>query len=490
MAEIKDAYVQEQRRYTKSELRDKFSFNESEVERFIKTLKAYGVLKAVKYDSKQQDMTELLDEDIEIIDETAGNRDCFYVFTYVGVITIGDRVIKAYPKYIFSKDEPFEEIKQVIKVLKKYSNSQEQIVNLYNGSDENRSFNMLAVILFLLNDYHEYGVYNNSEDITEINGEGDILWGRTIDEGFAYIENNTPYYTELYTHRSVDDEMDYFKRLHECILTECSQQLRDSQLEDIFQIVTVELSDERLADFGDTEYIKDRILSELNIQFNTRKQILLKTLYAYVSQDKKMLDDEAGISMFGTTAFNMVWENACAEVFDNKLDKKVGQLNLPTDLHVDYYDFEKKTLIEIIKPPVWSRGEDIREEASETLRPDLISITKMKGENYFIIFDAKYYNLTLEKGKLSGNPGVGDVDKQYLYQLAYKDFILAHGFKEVRNCFLMPTEKDEVINAGTASMPILSALGLVDIAIRKIPARMLFDFYLLQKKFDFELLQL
>ena len=228
MAEIKDAYVQEQRRYTKSELRDKFSFNESEVERFIKTLKAYGVLKAVKYDSKQQDMTDLLDEDIEIIDETAGNRDCFYVFTYVGVITIGDRVIKAYPKYIFSKEEPFEEIKQVIKVLKKYSNSQEQIVNLYNGSDENRSFNMLAVILILLNDYHVYGVYNNSEDITEINGEGDILWGRTIDEGFAYIENNTPYYTELYTHRSVDDEMDYFKRLHECILTECSQQLRDS----------------------------------------------------------------------------------------------------------------------------------------------------------------------------------------------------------------------------------------------------------------------
>lgn len=490
MADIKDAYVQEQRRYTKSELRDKFSFNESEVERFIKTLKAYGVLKAVKYDSKQRDMTELLDEDIEIIDETAGNRDCFYVFTYVGVITIGDRVIKAYPKYIFSKDEPFEEIKQVIKVLKKYSNSQEQLVNLYNGSDENRSFNMLAVILFLLNDYHEYGVYNNSEDITEINGEGDILWGRTIDEGFAYIENNTPYYTELYTHRSVDDEMDYFKRLHECILTECSQQLRDSQLEDIFQIVTVELSDERLADFGDTEYIKDRILSELNIQFNTRKQILLKTLYAYVSQDKKMLDDEAGISMFGTTAFNMVWESACAEVFDNKLDKKVGQLNLPADLHVDYYDFKNKTLIEIIKPPVWSRGTEVKEEASETLRPDFISIVQLKGENYFIIFDAKYYNLTLEKGKLNGNPGVGDVDKQYLYQLAYKDFILAHGFKEVRNCFLMPTEKDEVINAGTASMPILSALGLVDIVIRKIPARMLFDFYLSQKKFDFELLDL
>lgn len=478
---IRDAFVREQKRYTKKELQMLFSFNEHEVEQFIKTLKAYGVLKAVRFGTDQKEMSDLLDEDIEIMDETAGNRDCYYVFTYVGVITVGNCILKVFPKYILSKENPLEEMKQVIRVLKRYSNSDEQIVNLYNGSDENRSFNLLAVILYLLDDYHQYGVYDNSEEITEMNGEGDILWGKTIDEGFAYIEHNTPFYTELYTRRIIDDELDFFKRLHECILTECSEQLRESKLDELFQIVTVELSDEKLKEFGDREYIMDRILAELNIQYNTRKQILLKTLYAYVSQDKKMLDQDAGISMYGTTAFNMVWECACAEVFDNKLHTKLGKLTLPIPLHTDY--MVDDTLIEVIQHPVWKR-DNIIEEASETLRPDLISFTKIEGENYFIIFDAKYYNLVLEKGKLRGNPGVGDVDKQYLYQLAYRKFIERHGFDKVRNCFLMPTEKDEVIDMGIVSMPMLSELGLEDIIVKLIPATRLFELYLRQKKIN------
>lgn len=45
------------------------------------------------------------------------------------------------------------------------------------------------------------------------------------------IEDNRPYYMELYTEKSVEDDMDYFKRLHECVLTECSRQLRDAQLD-------------------------------------------------------------------------------------------------------------------------------------------------------------------------------------------------------------------------------------------------------------------
>lgn len=59
--------------------------------------------------------------------------------------------------------------------------------------------------------------------------------------------------------------MDYFKRLHECVLMECSKQLHDSQLEDLFEMVSVELSEESAEDFGDKEYILDRLLAELNL---------------------------------------------------------------------------------------------------------------------------------------------------------------------------------------------------------------------------------
>ena len=182
-------------------------------------------------------------------------------------------------------------MKQVIKVLERYSNSEEQIINIFNGDGDNRSFNILAVILFLLKDYHEYGIYTNSEDIVEVNGEGEILWGKSIDESFAIIEDNKPYYMELYTGKTVEDDTDYFKRLHECVITECSKQLGRSQLDELFDIDTVELSEETLLDFGDRDYVLERLHKELNVQFNTRRQILLKTIYTCLLYTSDAADD-------------------------------------------------------------------------------------------------------------------------------------------------------------------------------------------------------
>lgn len=486
--DIISRFVREQQRYTKNQLRVKFSFDEPGIERFIKNLKSYGILKTVANNTEQKELTDLVDEEIEIIDETAGNDDCLYVFTYVGVITIGDRVIMVYPKYLLSNDEPLEEMKQVVKVLERYSNSEEQIINLFNGAGDNRSFNILAVILYLLNDYFEYGVYDNSQEVLEVNGEGDIIWGRTIDDGFAIIKDNKPYYTELITQRTIDDEQDYFKRLHECVITECSQQLREARLEDLFEMESVDLSEECIDDFGDREYILERLSSELNIQFNTHKQILLKTLYAYIAQDRKMIDDNDGISMFGTTAFHAVWEKSCAAVFDNKLNTSIGQLSMTVPL-ADGYD-KKTKLIDLIEKPKWINEETVQ-ESKDTMIPDLITINQYEGQDWFIIFDAKYYLLQLEKGRiLRGNPGVGDVTKQYLYQLAYRKFIEDHNIRVVKNCFLMPTEKPEIFVKGTVKMEMLSALGLEDIQIRFIPASMLFSNYLRRKHIPIEKLQL
>lgn len=486
-------YVREQKRYTKNDLRNIFSFDETGIEKFIKNLKAYGVLKSVKNNNEQLEMSDLVDDDVEITDETAESGDCLYVFTYVGIITCGNRVIKVYPKYLQAKKENNTgEMKQVLKVLEKYSRSEEQIINVFNGAGENRSFNILAVILYLLNDYYEYGIYTNSEDIIEINGEGEILWGKTIDESFALIENNRPYYMELYTQKSVEDDMDYFKRLHECVLTECSRQLHDAQLDILFDMERIELSEESLDDFGDKEYVLERVLKELNLQFNTRRQILLKTLYAYIAQNRKLLDENDGISMYGTTAFHAVWEKACAEVFDNKLQTSLGKLNMSVPLAEPYQGQKERRqkLIDIIEKPVWE-GVDTEAKAADTLIPDLISIPCIDGKDWFIIFDAKYYNLQLEKGKsLRGNPGVGDVTKQYLYQLAYKDFINAHYITEVRNCFLMPTEENEIIVKGVAKMPMLEALGLENIQIRLIPAAKLYDYYLMDSHMNIKELML
>lgn len=93
-------YVREQKRYTKNEIKSIFSFSESEAESFIRRLKSFGIMKAVKNTAGQRDLSDLSDADIEIADDTGESSECFYVFTYVGVLTIGDRVVKCFPKYI------------------------------------------------------------------------------------------------------------------------------------------------------------------------------------------------------------------------------------------------------------------------------------------------------------------------------------------------------------------------------------------------------
>lgn len=102
-----------------------------------------------------------------------------------------------------------------------------------------------------------------------------------------------------------------------------------------------------------------------------------------------------------------------------------------------------------------------------------------------------YYLLQLEKGKkLHGNPGVGDVTKQYMYQLAYRKFIADHHISVVKNCFLMPTDGKEILNVGEVRMDILSGLGLANIQIRKIPAAILFQHYVSRKRMDITILNL
>lgn len=97
-------YVREQKRYTKNDLKSKFSFDEDGVEKFIKNLKAMVSWRVIKNTDDQLEMSDLVDDDVEITDETAESGDCLYVFTYVGVITCGSRVIKVYPKYLLCKE--------------------------------------------------------------------------------------------------------------------------------------------------------------------------------------------------------------------------------------------------------------------------------------------------------------------------------------------------------------------------------------------------
>lgn len=469
-------FIKEQKRYYKNELVKILKLKPDEIVGFIRKLKSFGVLKMVKATPEERELSELLDENVELINEEENTDKYFYVFTYVGILTIGNRVLKCYPKYV--KDtEPHEKMKQVLNVLRKY-NSREQIVALFNGEEENTSFNLLAIMLYLLEEYAENGVYTNELLTIEDNGSGEILWDNTINETYAVIRNSRPVYVDLKTINIDEDEQDFFRRLHCCIVTKCSQILEQAGLDKLFDLGMVDVSEAEIDDFGDEEYILYRIQSELDIQFNDRKKMLLKTMYTYISH-RKAFETGLGISMFGTNSFNLVWEKVCANVFDNKLNVKLNELKqIPNH---DYFDSESKTLIEVIEKPKWRYKEtDNLVEQSKTLTPDLISIYPYKDSYCFAILDAKYYLIKLTKHSIEGNPGVGDVTKQYLYQLAYQEFIDRCGFKYIQNAFLMPVDDEEGEFVGTAEFNMMRDAGkrLEHISVIKLPATRLYQAYL------------
>ena len=477
-------FIKEQKRYTQQKLCKLFDCSEEKIVQLLKRLKEFGVVKSVRAVDEQKDMSELLDEDIAVGEVKIGANEYFYIFTFVGIIVIEGIVIKCYPKYLIKTEKPKNELVQILKVLEKYK-AKEQIVQMLEENNGEHSFNLLSVLLFFMYDYFESGVYNNTQDIIESNGSGEIIWDRTINETFTLISGNRPYYTELQTRKRVNNDYDYFKRLHECILTKTSEDLNKADLLDLFEITEINLSDEELDDFGEKDYILYRIENELNRQFNTRKQILLKAMYVYIQQNGN-LNNTDFVSLFGTNSFNLVWEKVCGDIMDNQLKESLGSLNIPVPLKKKYN--KKDRLINLIEKPFWSAT---KKTAQKTLIPDLVSISRNSVGYDFIIFDAKYYDARLEIDVIpKKQPGIESITKQYLYQLAYQNFIKEHGFARIRNCFLMPTEENEIISKGEVSMKMLESLGLQNIKVRFIPAKMAFEYYLTGRKMNIELLKL
>lgn len=472
-------FVRERRGYTQDELCRLLHCSELQVVPLISKLKEYGILKTINGSKTQRHYSDLSEEDIEIADVETNANKYLYGFTFVGVIVVAGVVLKCYPKYLLNVDEPKDELHQILKVLEKY-NSKEQIIHMHSDSSRNQSFNLLAILLFLLKDYYDNGVYSNTEVIIEKNGSGEILWEKTITESFPLISNNRPLYPSILTKKRSTNEYDYFKRLHECILTRASRELKDAGLLELFDITEIDLSDETLDDFGEDDYILYQIERELNIQFNTRKQLVLKTIYTYIDHNGSLYDIDC-LSTFGTNRFNRVWESVCASILDNKLETSIGALNLPKPLKAEY---KGKRLIDLIERPLWTVTGN---RADDTLIPDIVTIN---GPD-FIIFDAKYYTAYLvENMKPAAQPGIESVTKQYMYQLAYQKFIIDHDFSSVKNCFLMPTDSKKVINKGEVSMEMLSSLGLQDIKVRFIPAQMAYDYYLTGRTMDVSELRL
>ena len=450
--EMISRFFREQERVCACELAQMFDLNERDAVRFFEFLLAEGIVKPVK---------------------TAGQRA--FVFSYVGVAVFEHCVLKIYPKYICKKTEPLEEMRQVLKVLSRYARTRLQCVPTFIWEGEELG-GILPVMLFLLTDYLEHGIYRSAREMRCPDGEGEILWEQTIANTPVWIGERGAYYPQPITRCLEFDGKDYWGRLHACILTQCSQKLEKTGLTELLELERVAISEEELLAFGDHETVLARIEQERRVQYDTRGQMLLGAMDAYLRREQTAADGQSEWLLFGTSSFHVVWEQACREVFGSQLEWKLEKIPMRAPLATGYDPGQ--TLKELIGKPKWCVGETVH-TAGETFRPDFAAVMDHGGEDWMVILDAKYYSLQLEEEEpLQGNPGVNDVAKQYLYEISYREFLRDHGIRWVKNVFLFPAENVQFERNKKVSLELFLKMGCAAIEVIEISAAQLFDAYL------------
>ena len=479
---MKSAYIREENWYTLEELMILFNYKKDITKKLLEKFITYGILEVKSNKKKKSENYFEVDRELVNINNDVNDKYS-YKFTFVGIFMVPEIILKCYPKYILNnKEKEWDKLfVQVLKVIEKMNKKKvEEFYGSQSIDNSKKEFNLLETILYLLNDYYEYGVYTNIQEIYEINGIKEINWDKTINEKPVFFSNDVPFYPELVTKKKVEDDYNYIKRLHQNILMQCTKDLKNFGLLELFDIQEIRLGDGKISDLGETEYILNKLEREQEMQYNTRKLILLKVMYNYIL-NKHAFEDNSEFSFYGTTSFHVIWEKVCSEVLEDKLHKNLGDIDLPKKLIHEHKNCGK--LINIIEKPEWKRdGKSIL--ANKSLEPDGISIYKDKNDKFsFIIFDAKYRVIEVESS-ITGQPGIGEITKQYLYQLAYKEFFKKYGFKKnsIRNCFLMPTEQDKVEKRGIVKMYMLEKLGLKNIQVILLPAHIMYDLYLKNKK--------
>lgn len=466
------ATLQELKPYSFFDLQNEFHTSEEELKNILKSLSLMNIVKKLSKDVSKIELEELLETDSleKLNTELEGNM---YVFKYVGMLAVGNVCLLIYPKYAVSylndSINNFQKLKQLISVIRKYQ-SKEQKIGFRSQVDVD-NFNLLSIALELIYSYYDHGLYSSDKQIIEQNEYGEILWEKTINEHKAYFSNGLPIYLDTFTVNQENNEQDYFRRLHAFILSEVCEKLKD--ILRILDIDIINISSEKREHFGNNDYISYRINQELSSQFVTFKQNILNLLKKYIEEDSGK-NSSTNISFVGTNSFNLVWEDLCSEVMDDCINKSIKELGLSYSKNPK----QSALLSDVIAKPKWKHNSSGNVHvANKTLIPDIVTI----NGNRLSIYDAKYYKIRLDDKGVDKQPGVGDVTKQYLYELAYKDFAKENNLIIDFNAFLMPTDGKEEKKVGTASIDIFYGLGdirLHDIDVILKPCEEMYEIYL------------
>jgi len=216
---------------------------------------------------------------------------------------------------------------------------------------------------------------------------------------------------------------------------------------------------DRIEDIAPASYISHLLKKELTQVFTDQKIRLLKLLLAFVN--KRYLSQSLKAYFFGTGYFHVIWEKVCGYSLENQVDKYIKRIPKPT-----WNDLNSNQVF------------------TETFRPDIITTNGTPDQ--LLVLDAKYYNLELLLSgalRISGNPGIGDISKQFLYEIALESL----GVARIFNFLLFPKlQVSEFEIVGFVSFEIFDERRLW---IVYLDPNTLYDQFLKKRCFDQEIRQ-
>lgn len=469
---MRTVYVRERSFHTPVSLARTLGIETGDADRYIAYLCSHGVLRLRTSDEPKE---------YAPLGESAPRGT--YQFVYVGLALVEGVCIVVYPKYLPAvdplcpDDATRAEMRQVFRVLRKSGGSYANIAAA--TEDGMRANDRLALMLSLLEMYDEYGVYSNYVHTIADNGSGNISWERTIAANLPFVRGGRPIYFDYKTVETDADASDFVMRLHRAVLTECSRFMQESGLAQLLSLDEVWLSDSPVADFGDADFVAYRLERERAVQFVTWKQDVIDLLVRYVRDEGMVAAPDSPLCL-GTSSFHHVWETACKVAFGDVLNVRLDELGI--ELVAPFSGMAGLRLIDVIPRPEWTAlgvGEERACGDVATLIPDIVTVRVAgAGGGTFAILDAKYYTPLLGE-RIGGVPGVESVTKQFLYQAAYRDFVLAHGFSRVVNAFLVPSCGDAVEHLGRVRFPGVIAAEETpfsnEVELYALPAEAVFD---------------
>lgn len=407
-----------------------------------------------------------------------------HYFQYVGLVGLKDgRILSVLPKCISDdiltdKDECIQYTKNILNAIEKYNHKRFDNTFIYNLDieKEEKNFNLFALYDFLIADYLEYGLYRETKEVYEENGDSEIDWEHTLEVETGYItKKKQPVYLNYHNITTIDNNNNLIQEVHKFLLNRASS---------YFQEIPFFMDSKPILDF----YCKidigvenqDKIIylieKVLRRTFNQRKIRLLNLLLLILR--KNLHSQQNGINLYGITNFHSVWEDMCKVLFDNS-----------------YLDGSKyKEVIRELTAPQYILNKDLQgKKEGNPLIPDVVT----KYKDTFFVIDAKYYNISIQSSenddemtndieindnentqldKLQGFlPGTYDVLKQIIYMKSFKEReeeLEIVNLKK-RNLFIIPGIKSDYI--GKIRMGLFLE---EDIEIWLMDIKQALDFYL------------